>query len=140
MGRCFCGIRSRTGAGGSSSRPDPYSSASSEGSLCSSNSLAACSVVKGEWIFSSRVGTPINCHNLINRLWKPLLRTAGLPYTNFHTLRHTAATLLLTEGVHPKIVQEMLGHSTISITLDTYSHVLPNMQREAVRAMEYIFE
>jgi integrase len=95
---------------------------------------------KGEWIFSSRVGTPISCHNLINRSWKPLLRTADLPYTNFHTLRHTAATLLLTKGVHPKIVQEMLGYSTISITRDTYSHVLPNMRREAVRAMEYIFE
>jgi integrase len=50
------------------------------------------------------------------------------------------ATLLLTKGVHPKIVQEMLGHSSITITLDTHSHVLPNMQGEVVRAMEGIFE
>jgi len=55
-------------------------------------------------------------------------------------MRHTAATLLLTKGVHPKIVQEMLGHSTISITLDTYSHVLPNLQKEAVKAMEDLIE
>jgi integrase len=51
-----------------------------------------------------------------------------------------AATLLLTKGVHPKVVQEMLGHSSISITLDMYSHVLPTMQEKAVEAMEDIFE
>jgi integrase len=60
----------------------------------------------------------------------------GLLKTRFHDLRHTCATLPLIRGVHPKIVQEMLGHSTISITLDTYSHILPNMQKEAVKAME----
>jgi integrase len=66
-----------------------------------------------------------------------LLRRAGLPETTrFHDLRHTCATLLLSKGVHPKIVQELLGHATISITLDTYSHVLPNMQEKAVDAME----
>ena len=54
----------------------------------------------------------------------------------FHSLRHTCATLLLSKGVHPKIVQELLGHATISITLDTYSHVLPSMQGEAVAAMQ----
>jgi integrase len=54
----------------------------------------------------------------------------------FHDLRHTAATLMLTRGVHPKIVSEMLGHATIAITLDTYSHVLPTMQQAAARAME----
>lgn len=60
--------------------------------------------------------------------------------TRFHDLRHTCATLLLTKGVHPKIGQEMLGHSSITITLDIYSHVLPNMQERAVSAMEDIFE
>jgi integrase len=54
----------------------------------------------------------------------------------FHDLRHTCATLLLSKGFHPKIVQELLGHATVSITLDTYSHVLPNMQGEAASAME----
>ena len=95
----------------------------------------------GEWVFCTRVGTPMSVHNLHNRSWKPLLREAGLPLdTRFHDLRHTCATLLLTKGVHPKIVQEMLGHSSISITLDIYSHVLPNMQGEAVRAMDSFFE
>ncbi len=60
-----------------------------------------------------------------------LLRKAGLPECRFHDLRHTSATLLLAEGVHPKVVQERLGHSQISVTLDTYSHVLPTMQAEA---------
>lgn len=93
-----------------------------------------------EWVFSTRTGNTITCQNLNHRSFKPLLKQAGLPDMRFHDLRHTAATLLLTKGVHPKIVQEMLGHSTISITLDTYSHVLPNLQGEAVRAMDSIFE
>jgi len=59
------------------------------------------------------------------------LRKAGLPECRFHDLRHTSATLLLAEGVHPKVVQERLGHSQISVTLDTYSHVLPTRQAEA---------
>jgi integrase len=94
-----------------------------------------------EWVFSTSVGTPISVHNLHNRSWKPLLARAGLPHnTRFHDLRHTCATLLLTKGVHPKIVQEMLGHFSITITLDTYSHVLPNMQEKAVEAMEDILD
>ena len=93
-----------------------------------------------EWVFCTRTGRPVSVHNVHNRSWKPLLRKAGLPpETRFHDLRHTCATLLLTKGVHPKIVQEMLGHSSISITLDTYSHVMPNMQGEAARAMHSIF-
>ena len=93
-------------------------------------------------MFSSRVGTSLSTHNNItNRSWKPLLRMAGLPQgTRFHDLRHTCATLLLTKGVHPKIVQEMLGHSSITITLDLYSHVLPDMQEKAVKAMDDILD
>ncbi len=53
----------------------------------------------------------------------------------FHDLRHTCATLLLTKGVHPKIVSEMLGHSTVSITLDTYSHLIPGLGDAAASAM-----
>jgi integrase len=64
----------------------------------------------------------------------------NLPDVRFHDLRHTCATLLLGKGVHPKIVQEMLGHATITQTMDTYGHVLPNMQEKAVAAMEDIFE
>jgi integrase len=64
------------------------------------------------------------------------LQPAKLPETRFHDLRHTSATLLLSAGIHPKVVQERLGHSQISITLDTYSHVLPSMQREAAEKMD----
>ncbi len=67
--------------------------------------------------------------------FKRLLTVAKCPAIRFHDLRHTAATLMLGQGVHPKIVSEMLGHSTIAITLDLYSHVTPAMQREAARTM-----
>jgi integrase len=70
------------------------------------------------------------------RRFKPLLKLAGLPQIRFHDLRHTCATLLLSENVNPKIVSEMLGHATIAITLDTYSHVLPTMQESAAQATE----
>jgi integrase len=61
---------------------------------------------------------------------------ASLPDIRFHDLRHTCATLPLTKGVHPKIVSEMLGHASVAITLDTYSHVIPGMQDAAASAME----
>lgn len=66
-----------------------------------------------------------------------LLKEANLPSIRFHDLRHTHATLLLQAGAHPKVVQERLGHSNISITLDTYSHVLPTMQKEAAQLLGF---
>lgn len=78
----------------------------------------------------------MNPSNLRNRSLKALLKRAGLPPIRFHDLRHTCATLLLSRNVNPKIVSEMLGHSSIAITLDTYAHVLPNMQQSAVKALE----
>jgi len=68
-----------------------------------------------------------------------LLTDAGLPRIRFHDLRHTCATLMLCEGVHIKIVQELLGHADITITLNTYSHVLPGLGNEAAGAMNRIF-
>jgi integrase len=68
--------------------------------------------------------------------FNPLHKRAGLPQIRFHDLRYTCAALLLTKNVNPKVVSEMLGHSNIAITLDTYSHVLPNMQDSAARALE----
>jgi integrase len=86
-------------------------------------------------IFASEKGTPLNPENLVKRSFKPLLKRAGLPEIRFHDLRHTCATLLLGRGVHPKIVQELLGHATIAMTLDTYSHYLPSMGDQASGAM-----
>jgi integrase len=77
--------------------------------------------------------------NLRNRSFKPLLRRAfgeDGPDICFHDLRHTCATLLLSQGTHPKLVQELLGHATIAMTLDTYSHFLPSMGEQTVKAME----
>src|SRR5215204_1804681 len=95
----------------------------------------------GHWqdtglVFTSTVGTPLNRHNLFRRSFKPLLRRAGLPDLPFHALRHSFATLMLSGREHPKVVQEMLGHSKINTTLDFYSHVLPDMQREAVDRLD----
>lgn len=73
-------------------------------------------------------------------LFDKLLKDAGLPNMHFHDLRHSAATILLSMGVHPKILQELLGHSQISITLDTYSHVLPSMQREVMDKLNKLFQ
>jgi integrase len=86
-------------------------------------------------IFSSESGTPLNPENLVKRSFKPLLKKAGLSEIRFHDLRHTCATLLLGRGVHPKMVQELLGHATIAMTLDTYSHYLPSMGDQASGAM-----
>ena len=78
-------------------------------------------------VFASLVGTPLSRRNL-TRSFKALLRRAGLPHTTrFHDLWHTCATLLVGRGFNGKFVQELLGHSTIAITLDTYSHLMPGM-------------
>ena len=70
----------------------------------------------------------MSARNLTARSFKPILERAGLPRSvRLHDLRHTCATILLKTGQHPKFVQELLGHATISQTLDTYSHVLPGM-------------
>ncbi len=87
-------------------------------------------------VFTSGVGTPVSRADLITRSFKPLLRQAGLPDLRFHDLRHTCATLLLGKGVHVKLVQELLGHSTIAVTLDTYSHVLPGMDDRLADTMD----
>jgi integrase len=87
-------------------------------------------------VFATERGTLVNPTNLRERYFKPLLNRVSLPEIRFHDLRHTCATLLLSKNVNPKIVSEMLGHATIAITLDTYSHLLPNMQENATRALE----
>ena len=90
---------------------------------------------ENDLVFPSKVGTPMDQRNVL-RIFKELLVKAGLPDMRFHDLRHTAATLMLQQGVHPKVVQERLGHSDISLTLNTYSHVLPAMQEEAAEALD----
>ena len=84
-------------------------------------------------VFPNTRGRPIDPAHLRTRQFYPLVRSAGLPFIRFHDLRHTAATLLLRRGVNPKVVSEMLGHANISLTLDVYSHVTPDMQEAAAQ-------
>ncbi|WP_246204141.1 site-specific integrase [Pallidibacillus pasinlerensis] len=81
---------------------------------------------------SSEKGTPINASNL-RRNFSIFIKKANVKKIRFHDLRHTHATLLLKQGVHPKIVSERLGHADTRITLDRYSHLLPNMQKDTAR-------
>jgi integrase len=87
-------------------------------------------------VFPNQVGKPMNADNLYHRGFKPLLQKAGLSGFTFHSLRHTCATLLVSMNVNPKIVSEMLGHATISQTMDTYSHVMPGMGDVAAEPLE----
>ena len=90
------------------------------------------------FIFAAENGEPMNDNNILKRYFKPLLETAGLPDIRLYDLRHTCATLLLSAGENPKVVSERLGHASITLTLDTYSHVLPNMQEAAAEKLEGI--
>ncbi len=88
-------------------------------------------------VFPSPTGKPWDDSNL-RRAFSRLLATAGVSRVRIHDLRHTAATFMLGAGVPAKVAAEMLGHATVSLTLDTYSHVLPDMQREAAQAMDRV--
>ncbi len=73
------------------------------------------------------------------RVYKRLLKRAGLPNIRFHDLRHSAATIMISMGVNVKVVQEVLGHSKINMTLDTYTHVLPSMQQDATQRLDNLY-
>lgn len=88
-------------------------------------------------VFTNTFGTPIDASNLIRHFHRALV-AAGLPRKRFHDLRHTCASLLLAQGVHPRVVMDILGHSQISLTMDTYSHVIPALQREAASQMDVL--
>lgn len=87
-------------------------------------------------VFCSETGTPHSIPNLTYRYFRPILEKAELPRIRLYDLRHSCATLLLIENENPKVVSERLGHSTIVLTLDTYSHVLPTMQQDASAKLE----
>ena len=97
----------------------------------------------GRWrdhgfVFASSIGTSLDPRN-ITREFKALLVAADLPNIRLHDLRHSCATLLLAQGVNPRVVMETLGHSQVSLTLNTYSHVLPALQHEAAAKMNAVF-
>ena len=98
--------------------------------------LRASSYEDFDLVFATNKGTPLDAQNIVNRHFKPLLKHAGLPDIRWHDLRHTCATLLLGRGVHPKLVQHLLGHVSITMTLDRYSHWIPSMGRHAADGMD----
>jgi integrase len=87
-------------------------------------------------VFANDFGGPLHLNNLTVRHFKPLLKKAGLPDVRLYDLRHSAATLRLANGENPKVVAEMLGHASVVLTLDTYSHVLPDMQAASAARLE----
>jgi len=89
----------------------------------------------GDLVFSILEGKPLR-PNTVTRAWTMLATRAGLKVIRFHDLRHTHDSLILKQGIHPKIVQERLGHSSIQITLDTYSHVAPGLQEAAANRFD----
>ncbi|MHB8324570.1 MAG: site-specific integrase [Candidatus Dormibacteria bacterium] len=90
--------------------------------------------------FPHVLGHPLSRERLLRQGFEPLLKAAGLPRIRFHDLRHTTATLLLSQGVHQKIVSELLGHSTVAITLNTYSHVTQAMSRAAADTLDSLLQ
>jgi integrase len=88
-------------------------------------------------VFATPLGTPIDPSNL-RRAWLNILETAGIGHLRFHDLRHAHASLLLQLGTHPKVVSERLGHSGVGITLDIYSHVLPDIQAQAAAQLDQL--
>ena len=87
-------------------------------------------------MFTDSAGGWLRRDNFRRREFHRLLEMAGIRRVRFHDLRHTAATLMLEADVHPKVVQEVLGHSSIAVTLDTYSHVVPALQTDAARRVD----
>jgi len=90
-------------------------------------------------VFTSPIGTPIDDANLRKEFYA-LLKTAKIARRGFHALRHSCATLLLLKGVDPRTIMEILGHSQIGLTLDTYAHVLVQLKRVAADHMDAMFK
>lgn len=88
-------------------------------------------------MFTTEEGKPLE-RTTVGRIFHRQLEAAGLPQRRFHDLRHSCATLLLVQGISPRVVMEILGHSEIGMTLNTYSHVLPQLRRQAAERMDDI--
>ena len=89
------------------------------------------------FIFTTSIGTPLDGSSVTHR-FQAILKTAKLRRIRFHDLRHTCATLLLAQGVHPRVIMEILGHSQIAITMNLYAHVIPAMQKEVAAQIDAI--
>jgi integrase len=86
-------------------------------------------------VFTTPIGTPLD-GTAVTKCFHRMLDKAGLPQRRFHGLRHSSATLLLVQGVSPRVVVDVLGHSQIGLTMNTYTHVIPDLRRDAARRLE----
>jgi integrase len=93
---------------------------------------------ESDYVFTRGIGTPMEPRNL-ERAYQETLSLAGLHHVRIHDLRHTAATLLLIQGVHPRVVMELLGHSQIAVTMK-YSHMVPALRKEAADQMDAVLK
>src|SRR5262249_54886872 len=96
--------------------------------------------VKAGQVFCDTQGGLLRKSNFRRMSFEPVLKASRLPPIRFHDLRHTCATLLLLKDVNVKVVSERLGHATVQLTLDVYSHVLPTLQERAAEEMDGLFE
>jgi len=87
-------------------------------------------------VIASSKGTPLDAQNIVNRHYKRLLKRTSLSSIRWHDLRHTYATLLLSRGTHPTYVQKALGHASVQLTLDRYSHWMPSMGRDTAEGID----
>ena len=101
--------------------------------------LTGAPLADDDLVFSKTDGTAMDPSTLTHQLGKAL-KKAGLQHVRFHDLRHSFASLMLLGGVHPKIVSEMLGHASVTLTLDTYSHVIGGLQKAAMRRLDDILQ
>ena len=101
--------------------------------------LLGSTLADSDSVFAHTDDAPLD-PSTVSHAFARILRKAGLPHIRFHDLRHTHATLMLKGNVHPKVVSERLGHSSVAFTLDTYSHVLPGLQEVAARRFDEVLE
>src|SRR5215471_17537600 len=92
----------------------------------------------GRYVFTSTVGTPLEPRRL-DRIFQDLVKQVGLRQIRFHDVRHSAASILIALGVHPKAIQELLRHSSIQLTMDTYGHLFEQVQQETADKMDQVF-
>ena len=90
-------------------------------------------------VFTTPIGTPLD-GTAVTKEFHRVLDRAGLPQRRFHDLRHSCATLLLVQGVSPRVVMDVLGHSQIALTMNTYSHVIPDLRRDAAKRMQDLLQ
>jgi integrase len=100
--------------------------------------MVGIKLTEGDLVFSTPEGRPFR-PNTVSRAWSTVASRAGVKVIRFHDARHTHASLMLKQGIHPKVVQERLGHATIAVTLDTYSHVTPGLQEAAAKRFDDLF-